>query len=167
MENTMATLDKASPEVGEIISRDTLVKMNKNELVQFARHSYDLNLNAEQTHKEELIDFIMSAARKFKGNAEMKYVRMNAPIDVPEGYVKVRVSPGDHNPNNRPVVVGLNFVMASVPVNMDVVMHGKWLTCLKDAVERKYFVSRQDNGRETLDYNDQHKHPYSILVDNR
>jgi hypothetical protein len=164
----MATLDKATPEVGDMISRETLVKMNKNELAAFARHSYDLNLNPEQTHKEELIEFIMSAARKFKGNAEMKAVRMNDQVDVPPGYVKVRVSPGDHNPNNRPIVVGLNFMMASIPVNMDVVMHGKWVACLQDAVERKYFVSRNEmTNREILDYNDQHKHPYSILVDNR
>ena len=163
----MATLDKASPEVGDIISRDTLSKMNKNELVQFGRVSYSLSLNSEQTHKEELIDSIMSAARKFKGNIEMKAVRMNTPIDVPTGFVKVRVSPGDHNPNNRPVVVGLNFQMASIPVNMDVVMDGKWIPCLEDAVERKYYVKRGDNGREMLESNDQHKHPYSILVDNR
>lgn len=158
---------EATPEVGDIVSRDTLQKFKKDELVAYARLTYDLNLHAEQMHKEELLDVIMSAARKFKGNAEMKSVRMGTEVEVPEGYVKIRVSPGNHNPNNRPIPVGLNFVMATIPVNRDVVMHGKWLPCLEDAVERRYYVGKDPHGEETLDWNDQHKYPFSILVDNR
>ena len=159
--------EEATPAVGEEFSRDMLTKMNKQQLVAFAKLTYGLNLVAEQTHKEELIDFIMNAARKFKGNAEMTVVKMGADVEVPPGYVKIRVSPGDHNPNNRPVPIGLNFRMATIPVNRDVVMSGAWLPCLQDAVERRYFVGKDHHGDETLDWNDQHKYPFSILVDNR
>lgn len=158
---------QANPVVGDIVSRDTLLKMNKNELSGYATTVYGLSINPEQTHKEEMVDFIMSAARKFKGNAAMKAVKMNTDVEVPEGYVKIRVSPGDHNPKSRPIVVGLNFDMATIPVNKDVVMHGKWVPCLEDAIERKYYVTRNEHGVEELDFNDQHKYPFSILVDNR
>ena len=160
--------NEAKPEVGVDVSRETLSKMNKTELCSYGRVVYGLPLHIDGTHKEEMIDQIMSAGRKFQGNQGMIAVKMDAEVDVPPGYVKIRVSPGEYNPNNRPVVVGLNFKMATIPVNMDVVMPGKWVVCLKDAVERRYFMTRDPaSGKEFLETNDQHKHPFSILVDNR
>lgn len=159
--------NEATHEVGDIVSRDTLEKMNKSELATFGRSLYGLDISPATNPKNEMVDLIMNAARKFKGNAEMKVVNMNEEVEVPKGCVKVRVSPGDHNPGQRPIPLGLNFRMATVPVNKDVVMSGKWLPCLQDAVERKYFVSRGPDGTEQLDWRDQHKYPFSVLVDNR
>lgn len=159
-------VDKTVPEV-EAISPALLNKLTKSELVEFARMSYGLNLNIEQP-KGELVDFIMNAARRFKGNAEMRVVDMNAEVEVPKGYVKIRVTPGTYNPNGHPIPIGLNFRLATVPVNKDVVMHGRWLPCLQDAVERRYSVGRNPmTGKEELIWNDQHKYPFTIIVDNR
>ena len=159
--------EQAQHEEGDIVSRETLKKFNKSELATYGRASYGLDISPTTQTAEEMIDRIISAARKFKGNADMKVVRMNEEVEVPPGYVKIRVSPGRHNPAERPIPVGLNFRMATIPVNKDVVMHGKWLTCLEDAVERHYFKTRGQDGDETLGYSDQHKYPFSILVDNR
>lgn len=164
----MAT--EANPAVGEdsILSRDTLEKMTKQELAKFAQAMYNLRLAPEQQDKREMVDQVLSATRRFKGNSDMLVVKENdKTTEVPPGYVKVKVSPGDHNPNNRPVIVGLNFQMASIPVNKPVIMPGKWMTCLEDAIERRYFVGRDQHGDDTLDWTDQHKYPFSILVDNR
>lgn len=159
--------NEATHEIGDIVSRETLKKFNKSELATYGRVNYGLNVSPSNNTAEEMIDLIMNAARKFKGNAEMKVVNMGEAVEVPKGYIKIRVQPGDHNPNQRPVPLGLNFRMATVPVNKDVVMHGKWLPCLQDAVERKYFKTRTSDGEETLGWNDQHKYPYTIMVDNR
>ena len=161
----MAT--KANPAEGDVLSRDTLSKMSKHELAKFAKTMYSLSLNPEQSHKDEMIDQLMSAIRRFQGNSDIRVVQQgDKTTEVPPGYVKIKVSPGDHNPHNRPVIVGLNFKMASIPVNKEVILPGKWMTCLEDAVERKYYVGRDETG-ETLDWTDQHKYPFSILVDNR
>lgn len=161
--------NEATPASGDsVISRSTLEKMKKDELAKFAHVMYNLRLAPEQQDRREMIDQILSATRQFKGNNEMQVVKTgDKTVEVPEGYVKIKVSPGDHNPNNRPVIVGLNFHMASIPVNKEVIMPGKWMACLEDAVERRYFVGRDDTGGETLDWTDQHKYPFSILVDNR
>lgn len=160
-------VDETTPEVGAAVSRETLAKMSKPELSGFANQFYGLNLKPDQYPKEEMIDFIINATRKFKGNAEIRVVKANTNVEVPDGYVKIRVSPGEHNPKKRPIIVGLNFAMASIPVNKDIVLPGKWMVCLEDAVERKYSVGEDDYGNETLDWTDQHKYPFSILVDNR
>lgn len=161
----MAKAKKATPEVGEQVSRELLKEMSHEGLVMFAKLNYGLtNISTNSNPREEIEDIIMNAARKYKGNAEMKVVDMNAEVEVPPGYVKIRVSPGDHNPNNRPVPVGLNFRMATIPVNKDVVMHEKWLPCLQDAVQTKYFVDKSDpSGREQLGWMEQHSYPFSIL----
>jgi hypothetical protein len=161
--------DQATPNEGDsVISRATLEKMKKDELAKFAFAMYNLNLVPEQQDRREMIDQILSATRTFKGNTEMKVVKAgDTTTQVPPGYVKIKVSPGDYNPNKRPIIVGLNFKMASIPVNKEVIMPGRWMACLEDAVERRYFVGRDDHGDETLDWTDQHKYPFSLLVDNR
>jgi len=159
-------VDETIPEEGEI-SRSSLQKLSKAELCNVGRLAYGMNMNVNEP-KETLVDLIINAAHRFKGNAEMKVVNMNEKVEVPNGYVKIRVQPGEHNPNARPIIVGLNFKMASIPPNKDVVMHGKWLTCLQDAVETKYSVVKStETGRDELVTNEQHKYPFSLLVDNR
>lgn len=158
---------EAEHEVGDIVSRETLKKFNKSELATYGRANYGLSITPANNTAEEMVDLIMNAARKFKGNAEMRVVNMGEAVEVPKGYVKIRVQPGEYNPGQRPIPIGLNFRMATVPVNKDVVMHGKWLPCLQDAVQRKYFKTRLDDGAETLGWNDQHSYPYTIMVDNR
>jgi hypothetical protein len=159
-------VNETIPAEGEI-SRQSLEKLAKAEICNIGRLAYGINMNVNEP-KKTLIDLVINAAHKFKGNAEMRVVEMNEEVEVPAGYVKIRVQPGDHNPNARPIIVGLNFKMASIPCNKDVVLHGKWLTCLEDAVETKYSVRKStETGRDELVVNEQHKYPFSIMVDNR
>lgn len=160
----MAT--EATSEIGTLLSRDSLAKLNVAELEQMSVTFFGLKL-PKGLSKVELIDNILGASRKAQGNQEMKIVEKDTKVDVPKGYVKIRVSPGDHNPNHRPVPVGMNFRMALIPVNKDIVMPAKWLPCLQDAVTRKYTVGRDESGKEALQAHDEHRYPFTILVDNR
>lgn len=158
------TANEADPGVGENVTRDMLNKLDHGALVLFGRLNYGFDNVTTQTHgKEELTEMIMNAARKFKGNAEMRVVEKNEKVRVPKGYVKIRVSPGDHNPNNRPVPLGLNFKMATIPVNKDVIMHEKWLPCLEDAVQTKYYLDKTDPTGTKLGMMEQQSYPFSIL----
>lgn len=161
--------DEATSEIGTVVSRGLLEKFNKTELVAFARLTYGLNVNIDQNAKEDLIELIMNAARQAKGNEEFRVLpKDDAKAEVPKGYVKIKVSAGAHNPKNRPIPVGLNFKMATIPVGKEVIIPGKWMPCLEDAVQRKYSVGYDEStGRETLVWNDQHAYPFTILVDNR
>lgn len=155
---------EAAPAIGDVINRQALSDMGHGELVLFARLNYGYtDISTKTTPKEDLIELIMNAARKFKGNAEMKVVDMGQEVEVPPGYIKIRVQGGKYNPNNRPIPVGLNFVMATIPVNKDVIMDEKWLVCLKDAVRTEYFTDRSDPTDITLGWNESHSYPYSIL----
>lgn len=161
----MAT--EAESVVGTTFDKNSLKKMKIDELEGMAKLLFGLQL-PKGLGKVELIDSILSAARKASGNTEMKVVEKGAKVDVPAGHVKIRVSPGDHNPNHRPIPVGLNFRMALIPVNKDIVMPAKWLPCLQDAVTTKYTVGRDPDSRnETLLEHDEHRYPFTILVDNR
>jgi len=156
--------EKVTPTVGEEVTRDFLAEMSHEGLILFARMQYGItNLSVRGTVRKDVENLIMEAARKFKGNAEMKVVEMNEEVEVPPGYVKIRVSPGDYNPNQRPIPIGLNFKTATIPVNKDVVMHSKWLPCLEDAVQTKYYVDRSDPRNETLASREQHSYPFSII----
>ena len=161
----MAT--EAESTVGTSLSRDTLVKLNIPELETMAQQLFGLKLQ-RGLGKQELIDSILGVSAQAKGNREMKVVEKGAKVEVPPGYVKIRVSPGDHNPNHRPVPVGLNFRMALIPVNKDIVMPAKWLPCLQDAVTTKYALQRNpDTGKEEFVAHEEHRYPFTILVDNR
>jgi hypothetical protein len=159
-----ASKKASKPEVGVPFSRDDLNEMEHGSLIVFARLDYGLEMNTTAHPKDEVIEAIMNAARKFKGNSEMKVVEKDADVEVPPDYVKIRVSPGDHNPNAHPIPIGLNFRLATIPCNMDVVMHKKWLPCLQDAVQTKYFTKRDPiTGHESLQSQPQHSYPFSIL----
>ena len=159
---------ESTPNEGAVFTRDTLSKMKKHEITGMIRMLYGVSINPEQYSKADLIDQGMKLARQYKGNADMRVVKKNDKnVEVPEGFVKIRVSPGEYNKKARPIILGLNFDLCSVPVNRDVVMHGRWLPCLEDAVERRYALGEDDDGNETLVWSDQHKYPFSIIVDNR
>jgi hypothetical protein len=159
--------NEAESALGTENTRDALLKLSVAELSNMARSLYGLNIGHE-TAKKELINLIINATQKFKGNADIQVVSEDAADEeVPEGHVKIRVSPGALNPRNRPIIIGLNFKMASLPVNKPIVMPGKWLTCLQDAVESKAVIGTNEQGREELQWIEQQKHPFTILVDNR
>jgi len=159
----IAQEQEAAPVVGDSINRQILSDMTHESLVLFARLNYGMQVSTQTSTKGDLVELVMNTARRLKGNAEMKVVDMDGEVEVPPGYVKVRIQGGKYNPNNRPVPVGLNFKMATIPVNKDVVMHEKWLTCLKDAVRTEYFTDRSDPTRETLGSQEAHSYPYSVL----
>lgn len=160
----MAT--EAESNIGTELTRETLTKLNISELENMSQLLFGLKL-PRGLAKVELIDRILSASTQAKGNREMKIVEKDEKVEVPKGHVKIRVNPGDYNPNHRPVPVGLNFRMALIPVNKDVVMPGKWLPCLQDAVTDKYTITRNAAGKEELTSHQEHRYPFTILVDNR
>jgi hypothetical protein len=160
----MAGKQKTTPGLGEVMNRETLEQFTHIELITYARLQYDLKLNKDSNAREEVIEMILNAARRFKGNAEMRTVAMDDKSAIPMGMVKVRVSPGPHNPNARPIIVGLNFQMASIPCNRDTIMDEKWLTCLQDAVRTNYRVGYDEaTGKDGLQWTEEHQYPFSVV----
>ena len=158
------THSEALPDTGAVMSREALEAIDHDGLLAYGRLQYALPISKSHNDRNEIIEMILEAARKFKGNAGMTQVSTDDTRTLGMGQVKVRVSPGPHNPNNRPVIVGMNFEMASIPVNIDTIMDEKWLPCLSDAVRTNYRVGKDPlTGEDTLEYTDEHQYPFSVL----
>ena len=154
---------KAERAVGETVTRADLEIMDHDTLILFGRLQYDLQLVKAQNPKNECVDLLMAAARKFKGNSSMRILSTDDnKTKCPDDHIKIRVSAGKYNPNQRPIIVGLNFVMASIPCNKDIIMHKKWLTCLQDAVRTNYYMDKSGVEPE-LAYQLEHQYPFSVL----
>jgi hypothetical protein len=135
-----------------------LDRMNKMELVKEANSRYGLGVN-KGFKKADLVQMIMSAQKKFTGNSEVS-VAQTSDAEVPPGYVKLRVRPNKYDKTPRPAIIGHNFKMVSIPVNKDVIMPAKYLSCLEDAVQDTYF---QDPETREMVKSTEHTYPYSIL----
>lgn len=160
----MAGKQETTPVIGETMTRESLEQFSHIELITYARMQYDLKLDKDSTPYDEVLDIIVNAARRFKGNSQMTVVKRDDKRELGMGMVKVRVSPGPHNPNERPIIVGLNFEMASIPCNRDIIMDEKWLVCLQHAVRTNYRVGyNEETGKEGLMWNEENQYPYSVL----
>jgi len=160
----MAGKQETAPVLGETMTREKLEQFSDIELITYARMQYDLKLSRDSTPRDEVLDIIVNAARRFKGNSGMTVVPRDDKRKLGMGMVKVRVSPGPHNPNERPIIVGLNFEMASIPCNRDIIMDEKWLVCLQHAIRTNYRVGyNEETGKEGLMWNEENQYPYSVI----
>ena len=138
-------------------SRTELMDMTKDELVVYANSTFNLNVN-KQFNKADLVEQIMSARGRFSGNANVKIAGEDD--TVPPGHVKVRIRPNRYDKTPRPAIIGLNFKMASVPVNKDVILPAAYLSCFAYAQEDVYF---QDPDTQELVRTKEYAHDYTVL----
>lgn len=141
------------------MEKSTLEKFTKKELITYANQTFGLHVNMDH-EKADLINMIVQSERKFKGNAGIRVLEKGDTSKVPPGHVKIRVSPGKYDRTPRPVIIGHQFKLCSVPVNKDVIIPAKYLVCFEDAVQDTYF---QDEETGEFVCQPEHAYAYSVL----
>jgi len=144
------------------LGRQELESMDIEQLVVYANMNYGLEVN-KAFAKHDLINMIDAAQRKFKGNENIRVVNADDVGKVGPGMVKIRVQPGKYDVVPRPIVVGLNFKLATIPVNRDVIIPAKYLVCLEDAVQDTFHQHKNDHGELETVIQQEHAYAYSIL----
>lgn len=142
-----------------MMKRDQLAQMEMPDLVRYANEHFGLGVTKDY-NKFDIINQIEQSMRKFKGNAMMRVVGDGDKGPVPPGMMKIRLRPGKHDRIPRPVIVGHQFKIASVPVNRDVIMPAKYLVCFEDAVQDVYFT---DEVTKEWVCQEEHAYSYSVL----
>ena len=138
-----------------------LSNLETDDLVKTANLHFGLGVN-KHYQRHDLINMILQSSRKFKGQAGIRVVSKGDSSPVPPGHVKVRVQPGKYDKVPRPIIVGHQFKMASIPVNRDVIIPNKYLTCLQDALGDTFFQDPDDPDRELV-IQAEHAYSFSIL----
>lgn len=140
------------------MERETLQKLNIKELVAYANSTFGLNVTKDY-QKNDLINMIEQSQRKFKGNAGIRVLSKGDTSACPPGFIKIRVQPGKYDKTPRPIIIGHNFKLCSVPVNKDVMLPAKYLVCLSDAVQDTYFQTEEGE----FVCQPEHAYSYSVL----
>lgn len=141
------------------MEKSTLEKLTIAELVAHANSNFGLNVNKDFS-KPDLINMILQSQRKFKGNAGIRVMDAGDKSATPPGHIKIRVRPGKYDRTPRPVIIGHQFKLCSVPVNKDVILPAKYLACFEDAVQDTYF---QDEETKEFVCQPEHAYSYSVL----
>jgi hypothetical protein len=140
------------------MNREELEQLSITDLVMYANLNFGLGVTKDY-NQFDIINQIEQSQRKFKGNALMRVVDEGDDGPVGPGMMKIRVRPGKHDRIPRPVIVGHQFKIASVPVNRDVIMPARYLVCFEDAVQDVYFTDEL-----TKEWVCQQEHAYSYSV---
>ena len=141
----------------------TLEGMTHEELIAYGNLNYGLNVN-KGFAKPDLISMISRSQQQFKGNDQIQVVNASDNSkSVPPGFVKIRVQPGKYDKIPRPVVIGLNFKLATIPVNRDVIIPAKYLVCLEDAIQDTLHQYSDDMGELVTEIQQEHCYAFSIL----
>jgi hypothetical protein len=140
-------------------NREDMEGMNVPDLVAHANLTYGLGVNKDY-QKHDLINMIEQSQRKFKGNAGIRVLNPDEEMEVPPGYMKVRIRPNKHDRIPRPAIIGHQFKVCSVPVNKDVIIPQKYLPCFEDAIIDVYFT---DPATNEFVCQREHTYSYSIL----
>lgn len=141
---------------------DTLKKLNIAELVEYGNQNLGLGVTKDYA-KGDIINMILQGQRKFKGNAAIRVLSDGDTSKVPPGMIKIRVRPGKYDRIPRPVIIGHQFKLCSVPVNRDVLIPAKYLVCFEDAVQDVYFQQDNDDGTKEFVCQKEHAYSYSVL----
>lgn len=141
------------------MEESTLKKLTIQELVDHANSNFGLHVTKDYA-KGDIINMIMQSQRKFKGNAGIRVLAKGDTTKCPPGHVKIRIRPGKYDRTPRPVIIGHQFKLASVPVNKDVILPIKYLVCFEDAVQDTYF---QEEDSKELVCQPEHAYSFSIL----
>lgn len=140
-------------------SREELEAMDEMDLISYANLNYGLGVNKEMP-KYELVNLLDRTQRKFKGNENVRVLRRGEEYTCRPGEVRIRCRPGKHDKVPRPIIVGHQFKIASIPINVDVIIPAKYLTCLQDAVQDTYF---QDPETRELIRQEEYTYDFTIL----
>ena len=134
---------------------DQLRGMNKADLVKYANMTFGLNVNAKMS-KEDLISAVLRSRSRFAGNANL----LDDTSTLPPGYARIKINKTELNKQGRPVIVGLNGKMYSLPVGQAFGCPLPLVEILENAVQYQY---EQDPATQELVRRDVHSYPYTVL----
>lgn len=141
------------------MNREEMEALDSQELINYANLNFGLGVNKDY-NRFDIINQVEQAQRKFKGNATMRVVGEGDDGRVGPGMMKIRIRPGKYDRIPRPVIIGHQFKIASVPVNRDVIMPARYLVCFEDAVQDTYFT---DEVTQEWVCQQEHAYSYSVL----
>lgn len=141
------------------MSNETLMKrldgMDKKELITYANMTYGLNVNARMS-KADLIQMIERSHSKFRGNAEVEVGNRT----LKPGYARIKINKTELNKSGRPVIVGLNGTMYSLPVGHEFSCPMPLVEILNNAMQIQYDIDPSSN---ELVAREVHSYPFVIL----
>jgi hypothetical protein len=137
------------------VSEERLNAMTKEELVTYANMTFGLNVNAKM-NKSDLIGAIMRSEQRFGGNADL----LVGDSELPPGYAKLKINTTELNKAGRPVIVGLNGKMFSLPVGIEFGCPMPLVEILNNAVQYQY---EQDPASLEMVRREVHSYPFTVL----
>lgn len=137
---------------------EMLEGMTKQELVKYARMTYNLSVNARYS-KPELIGAIRDAAAKFKGNAQMQTGLDIEKSGLRPGYAEIQLHRTELTKGLRRVIVGLNGEMASLPIGVKFGCPIELVGVLNDAVRLEY---EKNPETDELEERAVHAYPFTL-----
>jgi hypothetical protein len=138
------------------VKRELLEKMTKKDLIEHGNLTFGLSLNANH-HKEDIVNAIERAGMRFRGNQDLSA----GDVELKPDYTKIRLSAGELNPTGRPVIVGLNGKMYSIPVGVEINVPNPLVEILSNAIKKVY---KQDPRTNELIVSEVNSYPFSIIA---
>ena len=135
---------------------EELSAMKKPQLIEYANLTYGLAVNANH-NKTDIINGIMSAHMKFRGNTN---VALDTGQELRPGQAKIHISKTELNKRGHPVIVGLNGVMASIPVGQPVIVPEAYVEILRNAMRTEYEL---DVGTNELVPREVPSYPFNLI----
>ena len=137
------------------VLEERLRTMTKEELVIYGNMTFGLNVNARM-NKEDLIGSILRSESKFGGNTDL----LTAESSLPPGYAKIKLNKTEMNKSGRPIIVGIQGRMYSLPVGPAFGCPLPIVEVLENAVQYQY---EQDPATNELVRREVHSYPFTVL----
>lgn len=141
---------------------EMLEGMTKQELVKYARMTYNLPLN-NKYNKPEIIQAIKSAAAKFKLNNQLQTGTSIDDSGLRPGYSEIQLHRTELTKGMRTVIVGINGNMASLPIGHKFGCPIELVKILDDAVRIEY---EKNPETDELEERRVHAYPFTVFATN-
>jgi len=138
---------------------EMLEGMTKQELVKYARMTYNLSVN-NRYQKHEIIGAIKDAAKKFSMNKHLQTSGSISTSGLQPGYSEIQLHRTELTKGQRSAIVGLNGRMASLPIGEKFGCPVELVAVLDNAVGIEY-EKNPDTGE--LEERKTHTYPYTVF----
>jgi hypothetical protein len=149
------------------MNRADLEKLDKDQLIALANNEYGLDVD-RRFNEEKLTSLILAHAAK--GDTVNKFTGFaddDGMFTVPPGGAVVEIQTNAYNPYKRPVPLGVNGRFIYAPVERPIVIAGKYLEVLRNAVREETIQKKDEHGIMRTYYNTKSSYPFSILYENK
>ncbi len=132
--------------------------MTKQELVKYARLTYNLSVTAK-FNKTDLIHLIKDAAAKFKGNQDFQTAEQVEEDGLQPGYAEIQLHRTETTKGLQRVIVSPNGTASSLPIGERFACPIELVQILDDAVRIEY---EKNPDTDELEERKVHAYPYTL-----